>query len=607
MARGRDKQQENAANGARQRASKGERGSSRAKNAPKRASVSSKKSRLFNTPAIILAPRLMFIVSVVALCTFGFIMIYSASSIEAFTDPDLNNNPSYFLQRQAISLAVAVVACVVCAFIPYRFWANKWVAWIAWAIAVGFLVAVCFKGDDKLGATRSLNLGFFELQPSEFAKIAILILNASLVERISNGELKLVPDGLVQIVVSIVLMLVFIFKQPDLGTAMILIVGLLALFLLCGAPWKIVWWLIAAALLYFVVVCIIQPYHIERIVTVFNPDAVAQDEGYQSVQGFLALGNGGFFGTGLGLSRQKYDYLTYAYNDFIFAVVGEELGFFGAAVIILLFGLFIFAGLRISHTAPDLFSAALSGSLTTMVGFQACLNIACVLGVAPVTGKALPFISYGGSSLLATMIICGLILGISRGSSIDAQNERRRDNLLVVDGGASRGAQGRPGAAGQQGMPSLGGILSGVGSALSEAGSKLGNRASADSRQSGASQAPRTSRGARATQRSGSSSAASDRAPGRTERSANGRSGNRSAASGSQAAGTRRRSSRSRDMELDLVDIVPKSGRRSASGGDARSASRPASRPRSSSASHGRTSRGARRPGSGYGSDLHRR
>lgn len=604
MARGQAKKEKGAKSDAAKRASREGHGSSRSKKTPSRSSVA-KTSRLFSTPALILGPRLMFIVSIVALCTLGVIMIYSASSIEAFSSSGFGNNPSYFLQRQVISLAVGVVACVVCAFIPYRFWAKKYIPWVLWAVAIVLLLGVYFKGDNRLGATRSLDLGFFELQPSEFAKIAVLILDAYLVEKIVNGELSLWPQGLLQIGLSTGLALALIYIQPDLGTAMILFMGILALLILCGVPWKVIGGVIAVIAAYFVFVCIVQPYHIDRIVTTFNPDADKLGDGFQSVQGFLALGNGGFFGTGLGLSRQKYNYLPYAYNDFIFAVVGEELGFIGAAVVILLFALFIFAGLRISHSAPDLYAAMVSGSLTTMVGFQACLNIACVLGVAPVTGKALPFLSYGGSSLLATMIICGLVLGISRGSKIDAQNERRRDNLLVVDGGASRN-NGRVPAATQHRAPSLGGLLSGAGSALGAMGARLNGKVSS-SPAGNAQNAPH--RLTRATRKdsdapiAGRRGASSDTRGGRPSHVRSQRpSGTQPASGEHQPSGTRRRGTRSRDMDLDLVDIVPKSGRRPSASEASRSSSKALSRPRSSSASHGRAPRGSRRPANGYGS-----
>lgn len=157
-------------------------------------------------------------------------------------------------------------------------------------------------------------------------------------------------------------------------------------------------------------------------------------DGYQAIQSLYAFGSGGVFGTGLGLSRQKYLYLPYAHTDFIYAIVGEELGLIGAVFVVVLFGLFIFAGMRICRNAPDMFGCMLAGSFTVMIGFQACVNMACVTGIAPVTGKALPFISYGGSSLIATMIMIGIILSVSLRSKVGMSHERKRDNLRVIDG-----------------------------------------------------------------------------------------------------------------------------------------------------------------------------
>ena len=194
--------------------------------------------------------------------------------------------------------------------------------------------------------------------------------------------------------------------------------------------------IIGALVLYVVFACVTQPYQLERIITRFDPWVDPQGDGYQSVQSLYAFGSGGLFGTGLGLSRQKYLYLPYAHTDFIFAIVGEELGFIGAAALVAIFGVFIFAGIQISRRASDLYGCYIAGSMTVMVGFQACVNMACVCGIAPVTGKALPFISYGGSSLMATMIIVGLILSVSVHTRVDAENEQRRDNLRVLDGGS---------------------------------------------------------------------------------------------------------------------------------------------------------------------------
>ena len=164
-----------------------------------------------------------------------------------------------------------------------------------------------------------------------------------------------------------------------------------------------------------------------------NTDGVA----YQIVNSFYAFGDGGIFGLGLGMSRQKYSYLPEAHNDFIFAIIGEELGLVGSLAVILLFMLFIYAGLQIAHRAPDLMGRMLAGASTVIIGFQAFLNILCVIGLLPITGKPLPFISYGGSSIIASLIFVGLILSVSFHSTLNDPGERRRRGFQVIQGGVS--------------------------------------------------------------------------------------------------------------------------------------------------------------------------
>lgn len=430
---------------------------------------------IFGAPAQIMGPRLMFIAAVVILCLLGLVMIYSSSSIEAYGDSTFGNNPFYFFKQQVVWLAVGTAACVAVAVIPYRVWRDPRVAYFLWGVTLLLLIAVVAGlGTTSLGADRSLRLGPISIQPAEFAKITVILVMASTMERWHGGEISR-NRALGELGGVAFLTLIFIYKQPDLGTAMILIVGILAMLTLAGVNRVWILGIIGVAIGYFVIVCVVQPYHIDRIMTMLDPWKDAQGNGYQSVQGFLAFGSGGIFGTGLGMSRQKYDYLPYAYNDFIYAVIGEELGLVGALATLLLFAVLIYAGIRIAHTAKDTFGAIVAGSLTCMIGFQACVNMACVVGMAPVTGKALPFISYGGSSLLATMIMCGMILSVSIRSRLDNQVEKRRENLVVMDGGKASSRRGVAAAQGAGGGAAqvLGGVFGGVAGAVGGAASAV--------------------------------------------------------------------------------------------------------------------------------------
>lgn len=419
---------------------KKERGAAKQTVKGRRSSVAETASKLLNTPAQILGPRLMFILAVVALCILGLVMVYSASSIMAHNDVSVTGGDSaYYLKRQAIFLFVGVIACVVLAKIPYNVWGKLPVFVALWLIAVLMLAATAFGlGVAALGAARSIMIGPFALQPAEFAKIAVVIAVAALLASQRENPMSF-RRFVVLIIFAIVVPIALIYRQPDLGTAIILAVGILAVLLLTGVPMGIILGIVGILIAYVVFVCIAQPYHIDRIVSMFDPWLDPLGDGYQSIQSLYAFGSGGIFGTGLGLSRQKYLYLPYAHTDFIFAVIGEELGLIGAAITAGLFGLFILGGMRICRNAPDLFGCALAGGMTTMIGFQACVNMMCVIGIAPVTGKALPFISYGGSSIVATMIMVGIVLSVSFQSRVGVQHEKRRDDLLVFDGGNAAG------------------------------------------------------------------------------------------------------------------------------------------------------------------------
>ncbi len=388
-------------------------------------------SRFLSEPAAIMGPRLMLILSVAFLCIFGLVMVYSASSITAYND---FGDAAYYAKRQAAFLAFGIVLCVILSSVPYKLWGRPAVFITFWIITVVLLAFTAFgMGVSALGAERSILIAGFALQPAEFAKITVLIAIVSIVQMRLDGEIDTVRFIWIILFASVV-PLVLIYRQPDLGTAIILAVGIIAVILLAGMPWKIVGIILGLVVLYIVFACVTQPYHLERIISMLDPWVDPQGKGYQSIQSLYAFGSGGIFGTGLGLSRQKYLYLPYAHTDFIFAIVGEELGLPGTVLVVGLFGLFIFAAMRICRNAPDLLGCLLSGSMAVMIVFQACVNMACVTGIAPVTGKALPFISYGGSSMVATMTMVGIILSVSFRSKVGMTYERKRDNLVVLDG-----------------------------------------------------------------------------------------------------------------------------------------------------------------------------
>ena len=392
--------------------------------------------------ASLAGPRLVLLVSVIALVVIGLLMVYSAGSIEAIADGD---TPEAFLVKQLIA-TVAGIACaaVLWLVIPYRFWAGP-ATWAVWGVAVALLIATPLIGTDAgMGAIRWIVIGPVSIQPSEFAKVAFVLVMARILFDFRNGELA--PKGLaIQIVVLVLLPLLFLYRsQSDLGTTLICVVGILMVLWAGEVPLSIILAIVGAGVLFALYATFGAGYREDRLIFL-DPWQDATDAGYQLIHSFYAFAEGGLFGVGVGNSSEKFLYLPEAETDFIFAVVGEELGLVGALLVILLFLALLWAGIRIGAEAHDSFGAMVAQSLTVMIVFQAFLNIFCVVGLAPTTGKPLPFISSGASSMLASLIMIGLVLAVSReGGGVPNVYEQRRQDLRILrvrEGGA--GSPGR--------------------------------------------------------------------------------------------------------------------------------------------------------------------
>lgn len=398
-----------------------------------------------DVPAHVLGPRLLLLVTVLALLLIGLVMVYSASTVEALSE---GTDPASYLFDQLKFAAIGVVcALVVWKFFPYEVWRGPLV-WAVWGLAVGMLVLVAVMGTVGLGAQRWLSLGFISLQPSEFAKIAFILMGARILDRFRAGELS-TRDLFVQTAVLILIPILFLYRtQSDLGTTLIIFVGILAVMWIGEVPLRVILLVLGVGAVFAVFATVFTGYRSDRLLFL-NPWGDGEDgygNGWQLIHSFYAFADGGLFGVGIGNSREKYLWLPEAETDFIFAIIGEELGLVGAFAVIVLFMLLLFAGMRIARSAPDNFGAMIAGSCTIMLVFQAFLNIGCVMGVLPTTGKPLPFISSGGSSLIATLIMVGLVLSVSRAAGAPSIYDRRRENLRVVRAvpdDAPRRAQGR--------------------------------------------------------------------------------------------------------------------------------------------------------------------
>ncbi len=354
-------------------------------------------------------PRYLLLGSVVFLTAFGLTMVYSASSISALVKE--GSSTHYFL-RQIAFVFMGTALAFVATRIDYRRFQGR-LGMQAWWAAVALLVLTYGLGVVRGGARRWIPLGFVNLQPSEFAKIACVLVAAALAVEWQRGRIdSRTFMGRVGIYVGVPAVLIVF--QPDLGTAVLLAVGVGVVLWLGGIELR--WVAIAgAAVAAFGALAILkESYRLGRVMAALNPWLDPQGKGYQSIQAMLAFGTGGVNGVGLGLSRQKFFYLPEAHTDFIFAIIGEEVGLVGTLAVVVAFVILLYAGIRIAMGARDPYGRLVAGALTGMLAFQAALNMAAVTGVFPVTGKPLPFVSYGGSSMFVTMICVGLILSVSK-------------------------------------------------------------------------------------------------------------------------------------------------------------------------------------------------
>ena len=382
-------------------------------------------------PADIAGPRIVLLLGVLALTLLGLVMIYSASSISAISEEI--DAASYLFDQIKFVIVGAVAAVALWKFIPYRFWAGPAI-WVIWGVAVALLLLTALMGLAENGAQRWLLLGPISLQPSEFVKIAIVLMAARLFSDLRMNVVDM-RTFIVQVLIFIITPTLFLFlTQSDLGTTAIIALGVIGVMWLGEVPLRTILAVIGFLALFAVGATVFSSYRSNRFLYLnpWNDGEGGYGNGYQIIHSFYAFSEGGIFGSGLGNSREKYLYLPESETDFIYAIIGEELGLVGAVAVIAVFLAILWAGMRIARAATDDFGAMIAGSLTIMLVFQAFLNIGCAIGVFPTTGKPLPFISSGGSSLIASYMMVGIILSVSEAALGKNVYERRRDELQVV-------------------------------------------------------------------------------------------------------------------------------------------------------------------------------
>ena len=362
---------------------------------------------------------LLFAVLVV-LNLIGLVMVLSASSVTALHS---QGSSYYYFERQLLWLAIGSVAFVVALRTDYH--RLRMLAWPLLLACGGLLVVVLLPGigSNVNGSSRWIGVGTFGIQPSEFAKLAILIFSADLLARraawIEDTRVTLRP-----VMAAFCALAVLIMLQPNLGTTIVLAAITFSILFVAGVPMRpLVGWGTAGTFA-ACVAAMGQSYRRARVLAFLHPWNDPLNTGYQTIQSQVSLASGGWFGLGLGASRAKWGFLPYAHTDFIFAIIGEELGLFGALLVVMLFVALAFLGVRAAVQAPDPFGRLLAIGITTWLSVQAFVNIGAVIGVLPITGVPLPFISFGGSSVLATMAASGILLNVAR-SSGNPQPARR--------------------------------------------------------------------------------------------------------------------------------------------------------------------------------------
>lgn len=369
----------------------------------------------------------MLFLPALGLMAYGVVMVFSASCPTAALSPVCNYDPYFFLKRQVLWLLIGFVAMVF----AYNMDLKKWRKYslVIIIVTLALLVAVLLFGETTLGATRRLKLGPITFQPSELAKIALVFYLADALARRRNQVRKF--KKLLTVLAIFGLVGILIEKQPDLGTTIVVGSTTLAMLFLAGAQIIHLLCMTVIGLLVAASRIINESYRIKRIMAFLDPWTDPAGMGYQNIQSYIALGSGGLYGIGLGESRQKFFYLPEKFTDFIFAITGEELGFYyGTLPIVILFIIFLVLGFRIAMKARDPFMSLLAGGITFMITFQAFINMGVVSGILPCTGITLPFISFGGSSLVFTLFALGMLLNVSgqpqkKGSKL-RQLERRR-------------------------------------------------------------------------------------------------------------------------------------------------------------------------------------
>jgi len=358
----------------------------------------------------------ILLIATISLVFIGIVMVFSSSWPEAMVEFE---NGYYFLKKQIISASIGFIAMLVFMNLNYKFFKKYSGPIYILSLLSGFLLFTPL-GITLKGATRWINLGFTTFMPSDAIKVGSIIFFAAFLANKKEKVTTLV-QGTIPAFLYIGLSCGLIYLQPDLGTAVTLAGTMMAMFFVAGMKLSHLFTMVGAASVFlaYAITGEGNEYRMRRWTTFLDPFQDKLGDGWQVVQSLYALGSGGLFGLGLGKSRQKFFYIPEAYNDFIFSIIGEELGLLGTLLVLFLFLIVIWRGIIIALKTDDLFGCYLASGITALITLQSLINIAVVTSTIPTTGITLPFVSFGGTSLLFYLAIIGILLNISRYAKLD--------------------------------------------------------------------------------------------------------------------------------------------------------------------------------------------
>lgn len=345
----------------------------------------------------------LLVLAIFLISLFGVLMVFDSSVAIAIRD---FSDQYYFAREQLKWLVIGLIGFSIASKIPYTLWYKLALPMLIVTLILLMVVFVPGVGIRALGAHRWINFGFFVLQPAELAKLSLVIYLSAWFSGKEKGRL-----GAFLILIGMVLGLVIL--EPDLGTSIILLSISLMLYYFSGAPVLHFIVLVPILAVGVIALAITSPYRAARLMTFFNPNEDPLGSSYQIRQALLAFGSGGLTGVGIGKSRQKYEYLPEANTDSIFAIIGEETGFLGVIVVLSVFLFIVWRGFKIAIRAPDAFSRLLTLGIASWLAIQTCINVGAMAALIPLTGVPLPFISYGGSSLIILLFAMGIVVNVS--------------------------------------------------------------------------------------------------------------------------------------------------------------------------------------------------